>query len=221
MSKINREIGLIIGQHGLNVTIIDEMGNVLTAGDISAILSMHYLKYTDTKTIALPVNSSCHLSSFIESLGGSIKWIPTSLRNPEGCIDIFYKGAVKYPFLEQKYDPMITCLLILEFLTYEKKALYEILRDLPKPNLISTTIHCTFEEKASIMGMLSSETQRANVELIDGIKIYNDNSWILLLPDASLPLIHIYAEGETEKERDMLIQSYYNKIKDFRLNLIQ
>lgn len=220
MSKINREIGIIIGQHGLNVTVIDEMGNVLTTGDISTILSIYYLKYTDTKTIALPVNSSRHLSSLVESMGGLVKWIPTSLRDPNDCIDIFYKGTIKYPFLEQKYDPMITCLLILEFLTHEKKGLYEILEGLPKPNLMSTTIHCTFEEKASIMGMLSSETQRGNVELIDGIKIYKDNSWILLLPDASQPLIHIYAEGETVIERDRLVQNYYEKIKDFRLNLI-
>ena len=71
------------------------------------------------------------------------------------------------------------------------------------------------------MGMLSSNAQCSRAELIDGIKIYNEKSWILLLPDASQPLIHIYAEGETVKERDRLVQNYYEKIKDFRLNQIQ
>ncbi len=221
MSKINREIGIIIGQHGMNVTVIDEMGSVLTNGDISAILSLYYLKYTDTKVIGLPVNTSRHLSTFIEEKGGTVKWTPTTLRNPDDCIDIFYQGTDKYPFLEQKYDPMITCLLILEFLSREKKELCDIMEILPKPNIISTTIYCTLEEKASIMGMLSAEGDCGNVELIDGIKIHKNKSWILLLPDASQPLIHIYAEGESAKERDTLVQSYYDKIKHFRLNMMQ
>ncbi|HQO40418.1 MAG TPA: hypothetical protein PK986_08110, partial [Spirochaetota bacterium] len=60
--------------------------------------------------------------------------------------------------------------------------------------------------------------ENSRVELIDGVKIFDKNSWILLLPDASQPLIHVYAEGETVRERDRLIQNYSEKIKLFNLN---
>ena len=115
---------------------------------------------------------------------------------------------------------MITFLRVLEYLTLEQKELYEVREFLPRTNLLSTSIQCTVEEKAAIMAMLSTETEKNNVELIDGIKIIQNNSWILLLPDSSQPLIHIYAEGDSTKERDRLINSYSEKIKQFRLGHI-
>jgi mannose-1-phosphate guanylyltransferase/phosphomannomutase len=116
---------------------------------------------------------------------------------------------------------MITFLRVLEYLTLEKKELCEVKEQLPKITLASTTIQCALEEKASIMGMLSSESEGKSIELIDGVKITNNNSWILLMPDASQPLIHVYAEGESVKERDRLIQNYSEKIRQFRLNQMQ
>ena len=220
MSKMNREIGVIIGPHGTNITIIDEMGNVLTTDDISAILSLYYLKYSYSKTISLPVNTSNVISRLIEENGGSVKWTTTRIRIPDDSIDIFYGGKSRHPFLEQKIDPMISFLRVLEYLTLEQKELYEVREILPKPNLLNTTIQCTIEEKAAIMAMLSMEADKNDVELIDGIKIIKENSWILLLPDSSQPLIHIYAEGESTKERDRLINNYSEKIKQFRLGHI-
>ncbi len=220
MSKMNREIGVIIGPHGTNITIIDEMGDVLTADDITSILCLYYLRYSYSKTISLPVNTSNVISRLIEDNGGSVKWTTTRLRIPDDSIDIFYGGKSRHPIIEQKIDPMITFLRILEYLTLEQKELYEVREVLPKTNLLSTTIQCTIEEKAAIMAMLSAESDRNDVELIDGIKIVKNNSWILLLPDSSQPLIHVYAEGASTKERDRLVSNYSEKIKQFRLGHI-
>jgi len=220
MSKMNREVGVIIGPHGTNITIIDEMGDVLSTDDITAILSLYYLKYSYSKTISLPVNSSNVISRLIQDNGGSVKWTNTRLRIPDDSIDIFFGGKSRHPFLEQKIDPMITFLRVLEYLTLEQKELYEVREILPKTNLLNTTIQCSIEEKAAIMAMLSAEAEKNEVELIDGIKIIKNNSWILLLPDSSQPLIHIYAEGDSTKERDRLINNYSEKIKQFRLGHI-
>ncbi len=220
MSKMNREIGVIIGPHGTNITIIDEMGNVLSVDDVSAILSLYYLKHSYSRTISLPVNTSNVLCRLIEDNGGSVKWTTTRLRTPDDSIDIFYGGKSRHPFLEQKIDPMITFLRVLEYLSLEKKELYEVRETLPHTNLINTSIQCTIEEKAAIMAMLSMEADNNNVEMIDGIKIIKNNSWILLMPDSSQPLIHIYAEGDSIKERDGLINNYSEKIKQFRLGQI-
>lgn len=217
MSKMNREIGVIIGPHGTDITIIDEMGNVLSSDDITAILCLFYMNHSYSKTISLPVNTSNVISRLIDENGGTVKWTSTRLRIPDDSIDIFYGGKSRHPILEQKIDPMITFLRVLEYLTLEHKELYEVREFLPKNNLLSTSIQCTVEEKAAIMAMLSAETEKNRVELIDGIKIIQNNSWILLLPDSSQPLIHIYAEGDSTKERDRLVNSYSEKIKQFRL----
>ncbi|HPS58780.1 MAG TPA: sugar phosphate nucleotidyltransferase [Spirochaetota bacterium] len=220
MSKMNREIGLIIGAHGTNITITDETGEVLTNDDICSILIMYYLDYTDSRQIFLPVNTSSLLTRLIHEKGGTQGWTSTRLRKPEDSIDIFYGETARYPLLELKFDPMITFLRVIEYLTLEKKELCEIKESLPKSNIVNTSIQCTIEQKAAIMGMLSAESENSRIELIDGVKIFENNSWILLLPDASQPLIHVFAEGETVRERDRLIQNYSEKIKLFSINQI-
>jgi len=157
------------------------------------------------------------ISRLIEDNGGTVRWTTTRLRIPDDSVDIFFGGKSRYPFLEQKIDPMITFLRVLEYLTLEQKELYEVRETLPGTNLLNTTIQCTADEKAAIMAMLSLESEKNDIELIDGIKIIKDNSWILLLPDSSQPLIHVYAEGDSTKERDRLINNYSEKIKQFRL----
>jgi len=221
MSKMNREIGLIVGAHGTNITVTDELGEVLTADDISSILIMYYLDYTDTREICLPVNASNSLTRLIYEKGGRLRWTSTRLRRPEEALDIFYSDISRHPFLELKFDPVIAFLRVIEYLTLEKKELCQVKETLPKSNIMNTCVQCTAEQKAAIMGMLSMEQDNGRVELIDGVKIINDNSWILLMPDASQPLIHIYAEGESVKERDRLIQSYSEKIRQFSTNQLQ
>lgn len=216
MSKMNREIGLIMGPHGTNMTIVDETGEVLSADDVTAILIKYYLDYKTAESICIPVNTSNAIANLISERGAQVKWITTKLRTPDDSIDLFYDSATRYPYLEQKTDPMIVFLRVLEYLSLEKKELCEVKQKLPKIHLASTTIQCTPEEKASIMAMLSSEIQNRDIDLIDGVKISNKNSWILLMPDHSQPLIHVFAEGESPTERDRLIRNYAEKIKNFR-----
>ena len=41
-------------------------------------------------------------------------------------------------------------------------------------------------------------TRRVQVDLRDGIKVYDERGWVQVVPDPDEPLIHVYAEGETE-----------------------
>jgi mannose-1-phosphate guanylyltransferase/phosphomannomutase len=38
-----------------------------------------------------------------------------------------------------------------------------------------------------------------DVDLLDGIKVFDERGWAQLLPDPDEPLVHIYAEGATEE----------------------
>ena len=53
-----------------------------------------------------------------------------------------------------------------------------------------------------------------HLELIDGVKIINpsNDNWVLILPDAGEPLVHIYANSE---DRDWVDQN----LKDYRLQV--
>lgn len=56
-----------------------------------------------------------------------------------------------------------------------------------------------------------------NLELIDGVKVINshDDSWILILPDAGEPLVHIYSNSEDRDRADETLREYRAKVQEF------
>jgi len=226
ISKINREIGLIVGVHGAQVTIIDEMGNILNSNDIVALLINYYLKYTKIKNIYLPIQISENIEKLVISLKGKPTRVNSQFRSPENTIDIFLKNSKEfYPYLMQEYDPIITFLIILEYLSLENTPLYRMKESLPENRVALESINCTSQEKAALMRLLTNSTKnkknnkKEKVELIDGIKIIRDDTWILILPDAIKPLIHLYAESKDIKKRDAIMQEYSLKIKKYKNDL--
>jgi mannose-1-phosphate guanylyltransferase/phosphomannomutase len=50
------------------------------------------------------------------------------------------------------------------------------------------------------MRVLNERLQGREVDLLDGIKVFDERGWAQVLPDPDEPLVHIYAEGETEED---------------------
>jgi mannose-1-phosphate guanylyltransferase/phosphomannomutase len=50
------------------------------------------------------------------------------------------------------------------------------------------------------MRVLAERLKDRELELTDGIKVLDERGWAHVLPDPDEPIVHIYAEGETEKD---------------------
>jgi mannose-1-phosphate guanylyltransferase/phosphomannomutase len=216
MARMNHEIGVIVGPHSNHITVVDEEGDILTDEDLIALLCLYYIKYRKEKTINIPVSTSMTLDKFIKTRGGTVNRTSIALRSPAGVADIFLGCASgRYPYLELQYDPMFIFLRIIQLLALEKTTLHEIKAVLPKGNIIHTSIYCSSDDKASVMRKLSSEIDQKKIELIDGIRINEESAWILVLPDASYPMIHLYGEGNTIEARNEIVEEYSLKIKKY------
>jgi mannose-1-phosphate guanylyltransferase/phosphomannomutase len=64
------------------------------------------------------------------------------------------------------------------------------------------------------MRKLSSDVDQKKIDLVDGIRINEGNAWVLVLPGASHPLLHLYGEGETAELRDAIMEEYSAKIRE-------
>ena len=56
-----------------------------------------------------------------------------------------------------------------------------------------------------------------HIELIDGVKITfpNGDNWVLILPDAGEPLVHIYANSEDRHWVDHQLRKYQAQVMEF------
>ena len=55
------------------------------------------------------------------------------------------------------------------------------------------------------------------LELIDGVKIINpqNDNWVLILPDAGEPLVHIVANSDEREWVDVNLREYRQKVQTF------
>ncbi|HEY9607024.1 MAG TPA: mannose-1-phosphate guanylyltransferase, partial [Allocoleopsis sp.] len=69
----------------------------------------------------------------------------------------------------------------------------------------------------ALMRHLVETHPNENLELIDGVKIvdYQTESWVLILPDAGEPLVHIYANSDDRDWVDDQIRKYRNYVQEF------
>ena len=93
-------------------------------------------------------------------------------------------------------------------------SLTEITRDLPQFQLAYEQVRCPYDTKGAVMRHISEESRNGDrVELLDGIKIFGPDSWVLVLPDSVEPIFHVYAESPFEVDSRALVNEYAKKIE--------
>jgi mannose-1-phosphate guanylyltransferase / phosphomannomutase len=80
-----------------------------------------------------------------------------------------------------------------------RRPLSELVAELPTSTLIHRQVQCPWARKGLVMRVLNERMQGREVDLLDGIKIFDERGWVQVLPDPDEPLVHIYAEGETSE----------------------
>jgi mannose-1-phosphate guanylyltransferase/phosphomannomutase len=80
----------------------------------------------------------------------------------------------------------------------------ELVADLPRPTLVHRQLPCPWALKGVVMRVLTERLRDRELDLLDGIKVYEERGWAQILPDPDEPLVHIYAEGRTEEESNAL-----------------
>jgi len=90
----------------------------------------------------------------------------------------------------------------------------EVAAELPVFKLAYEQVRVPWEAKGTVMRRISEESRPgSHVELLDGIKIFDNDSWVLVLPDSLEPVFHIYAESPEEQASKALVGQYVRKIE--------
>jgi mannose-1-phosphate guanylyltransferase/phosphomannomutase len=64
------------------------------------------------------------------------------------------------------------------------------------------------------MRVLTERLKEREVDLTDGIKVFEERGWAQLLPDPDDPIVHIYAEGETAENSEALADELRTLVED-------
>ncbi|MCK4777781.1 MAG: hypothetical protein KAS39_05330, partial [Actinomycetia bacterium] len=108
-------------------------------------------------------------------------------------------GGFIFPRFLPAYDGIFAFCKLLEYLSKAEIPLSSIVNKLPKVNLANRTVYCPWEKKGSLMRGLIEKHKGKEVVLIDGVKVFTDSSWVLVVPDPDEPVVRVYTEAKTQK----------------------
>jgi mannose-1-phosphate guanylyltransferase/phosphomannomutase len=109
-------------------------------------------------------------------------------------------GAYVFPEFLPAYDAVASLCKLLELLAPVRQPLSELVEELPTSTLVHRRLQCPWALKGLVMRVLTERLKGREVDLTDGIKVFDERGWAQVLPDPDEPVVHIYAEGKTEEQ---------------------
>jgi len=131
-------------------------------------------------------------------------------------------GGFIFPEFQPTFDAMFAFGKLLEMLAITDLDISELFAELPQVFMARQEVRCPWDLKGRVMRVLAQEADAAakndgrRVQLIDGIKLFSGDDWVLILPDSSEPVFHVYAEGGSKEAADKLLCRYVEKIEAVR-----
>lgn len=207
--------------------VIDEKGNFITPNEIIGILFKHLVKNKNFDgCIVRTVAGSLMLDKLAEKYNKKIietpvgfKWVGEAMRNNKVIIGGEESGGLSILGHIPEKDGILANLLVLEAMAYENKMLCELVEELKSEigieyinNRIDINLNKDIKEKAVNMFMNQplqeiAEFKVSNISNKDGIKYYleDNNSWILIRPSGTEPLLRVYVETDSENKLNKII----------------
>jgi mannose-1-phosphate guanylyltransferase/phosphomannomutase len=80
------------------------------------------------------------------------------------------------------------------------------------------SVPCPWAKKGAVMRKLITGSEDKRRQLIDGVRIFEDNGWVLVIPDRLTAAFKILAESNSKEETSRLIDRYRTLIDQSQSN---
>ena len=174
--------------------------------------------------LAFPITVTSHVDDLVKGSELEVIRTPASLAELTKAAagdGVIFAGAVGggyvFPEFLPAYDAVASLCKLLELLAPVERPLSELVADLPASTLVHRQLPCPWSLKGTVMRLLTERLRDRDVDLLDGIKVFDERGWAQLLPDPDEPLVHIYAEGATEEasaELEAEVRAYVEEIME-------
>jgi len=214
------DLGILMDKAGEKIFLIDNQGRIVNMDQVLLLLSFYRLQKLGEGRIALPVTAPWFLESMLEEYQGKVirtKASSSSLLEKSQEENVLLagneQGAFVFPEFQTAFDGMRAVGEILELITKGGKDFSQLVNDLPKLICLRDSVFCSWGSKGKVMRTLIQEVEREKMDLLDGIRIFAEQSSILVLPDGEQPLFHLFAEGSSQEKVKSLLEKYAQKIR--------
>lgn len=225
VEALKANFGVQVAANGEQLLLVDETGSAIRGEQLTALMVEIILTANPRGTVVVPVHTSSAVEQIARRHDATVirtKVNPTALMetcwtNPNVVLGGSADTGFIFPQLHPGFDAMFSIAKLIEILTLQQKSLGQLKADLPRIFHRTQTVRCPWNRKGALMRYLVETHPAETLELIDGVKVKDpaSDNWTLILPDASEPLVHIFANGGDREWVDATLREYRQRIQEF------
>jgi mannose-1-phosphate guanylyltransferase/phosphomannomutase len=208
--KNNADMGVFLAADGEGILAVDERGMAVGL-EVYKALSVSLALKVKGKSVIIPHDAPQALKNMAK--GAEI--IQVKSEPAEVMAAMLSRGsrderaALQYLL---NFDGIQAAARIADFLVSRKLRLSQVLKSLPDLHYRATAVPCQWTDKGRVLRQLVAQQQRRRMELYEGVKIWDDRGWALVLPDSEKPRFNIYAQGNSEEFADELAAEFSERV---------
>ena len=192
---------------GERLSLVDEKGTPID--DERALLVVLDLVAAEERSgkVALPVTMTRVAEQVARFHGVQVEWIATSPDDLARAIrreNVVFGGDGRGGFVVADFSPAIDGLAafvaLCGMVARTRLTLSEINRRIPAAHIHRQTVPTPWAAKGMVMRAVVEAAGDRKLDTTDGVRVIEDDgAWVLVLPDPSEPVTHLWAEGPNEE----------------------
>ncbi len=209
------DVGIAHDGDADRIGVVDDGGNFVEYEVMLSLIAGYMLRKFGKGKVVTTVDAGFALDDYLRPLGGEVirtrvgdVAVADELAKHGGIFGGEPSGTWIMPQWNLTPDGIFAGALVLEMID-RLGPLSELAKEVPRYVTLRAKIPCPNEKKARAMGIIAGEALKTfdyeRLIDIDGIRIENDDWWILFRPSGTEPIMRITLEAHTEGEAKELM----------------
>jgi mannose-1-phosphate guanylyltransferase/phosphomannomutase len=223
--SLNADVGFRINPAAEKLTVVDENGRPLDPQTLLMIVTELYIRTHQPQKIAVPVAATMGVEEIAERYGVEVIRVTNdhqAMMEVQERGEVEFVGGTRGGFIFSDFhrgaDAMFALVHILEMLAHTRGRLGHLRKSHEHLVRETVSVPCPWSRKGTVMRRLITESADKRRELIDGVRILEDDGWVLIAPDRYNAAFSIFAESNSKEVTNKLIADYRTVVENCQQN---
>jgi len=222
VKKDKADLGIGFDGDGDRAMFVDDKGNFMLS-EISSIIFIRDIMKSQKGPVIANIECSSIIDEEVKKFNQRVIRIPVGhtflvqeAKSNNAVFGIEKSGHICIPKFYWFDDAIINSMYMLEIVSKMDRKVSEISKEFPKVFFERLELDCSEEIKFKVMNNLKQKLSKEyeKVNTMDGIRIDFPDSWILIRPSNTSPLIRLSIEARSKKKLKELGEKFYEILKE-------
>ncbi|MFA5384126.1 MAG: sugar phosphate nucleotidyltransferase [Eubacteriales bacterium] len=204
--------GVMIDPNADHLVLVDERGRLIQ-DNMLVVLTASIILKSQKGPVFVPVTAPQAVENLAGQYNGKVIRTKTAVQDLTEKVLGQDHGGIRHSGLSQfllNFDALGALLGIISFAVQQGLSLGELVDEIPSFFVSEKEISVPWEAKGRVIRVLTDTDQET--QLLDGVKVFHNDGWALVLPDPEEPVCRVFSEGSSMEIAESLADMYIKKI---------